>query len=109
MTEGASLDRSYEWLEPGQLFESAGPLSGQEYLAAWEKGELTPPMAATLGFELSEFGDGEVEIVCSPEGFHYNPYGTAHGGLAATLLDSATGCAVQFAIRRISGDMGGCG
>ena len=90
-----SFDRSYEWLEPSRLFESASPLSGEEYLTAWEKGELIPPMAATLGFELSEFSDGEVEIVCSPEGFHYNPYGTVHGGLAATLLDSATGCAVQ--------------
>ena len=83
-----SMDRSYEWLEPRQLFESARHLSGQEYLAAWERGELTPPMAATLRFELAEFGDGEVEIVCSPDGFHYTPYGTAHGGLAATLLDS---------------------
>ena len=71
------------------------PLSGQEYLAAWQKADLTPPMASTLGFELSGFSAGEVEIVCSPNGFHCNPYGTAHGGLAATLLDSATGCAVQ--------------
>ena len=31
----------------------------------------------------------------TPEEFHYNPYGTVHGGLAATLLDTATGCAVQ--------------
>jgi uncharacterized protein (TIGR00369 family) len=77
------------------LAESAGPLSGQEYLAAWKRGDLTPPMAATLGFQLVSFGDGEVEITCSPDGFHYNPYGTVHGGLAATLLDSATGCAVQ--------------
>ena len=95
MAEISSFGRSYQWLEPRQLFESARPLSGQEYLAAWEKGDLTPPMASTLGFELSGFSNGEVEIVCSPNGFHYNPYGTAHGGLAATLLDSATGCAVQ--------------
>ena len=27
--------------------------------------------------------------------FHYNPIGTVHGGLAATLIDSATGCAVH--------------
>lgn len=90
-----SMDRTYEWLDPRQLFESASRLSGQEYPAAWENAGLTPPMASTLGFELSGFSDGEVELVCSPNGFHYNPYGTAHGGLAATLLDSATGCAVQ--------------
>jgi uncharacterized protein (TIGR00369 family) len=26
---------------------------------------------------------------------HYNPIGSVHGGLAATLIDSATGCAVH--------------
>jgi uncharacterized protein (TIGR00369 family) len=52
-------------------------------------------MASTLAFRLTDFGEGFVEISCTPDGFHYNPYGTAHGGLAATLLDSATGCAVQ--------------
>lgn len=90
-----SVERFYEWLEPEQLAESAGMLSGQEYLAAWKRGDLTPPMAATLGFQLSTFCDGEVEITCLPDGFYYNPYGTVHGGLAASLLDTATGCAVQ--------------
>ncbi len=52
-------------------------------------------MASTLDFRLTDFGDGFVEISCVPDEFHYSPYGMAHGGLAATLLDSATGCAVQ--------------
>ena len=30
-----------------------------------------------------------------PAKYHYNPIGVVHGGLAATLLDSAMGCAVQ--------------
>ncbi|HEX5705724.1 MAG TPA: PaaI family thioesterase, partial [Pyrinomonadaceae bacterium] len=30
-----------------------------------------------------------------PEEYHYNPIGVVHGGLAATLLDSAMGCAVH--------------
>ena len=30
-----------------------------------------------------------------PEEYHYNPLGTVHGGLAATLLDPAMGCAVH--------------
>lgn len=90
-----SQSRSHEWLEPAKLATSTQPLSGQEYLEAWANGELTPPMATTMGFKLTGFGDGYVEMSCVPAGFHYNPYGTAHGGLAATLLDSATGCAVQ--------------
>ncbi len=62
---------------------------------AWSNGEVTPPIAATLGFDIEGFGDGHVEIVCTPQEFHYNPYGIVHGGLAATLLDTATGCAIQ--------------
>ena len=31
----------------------------------------------------------------TPAEYHYNPIGVVHGGLAATLLDSAMGCAVQ--------------
>jgi uncharacterized protein (TIGR00369 family) len=27
--------------------------------------------------------------------FHYNPLGTVHGGVLATLLDTGTGCAVH--------------
>ncbi|MFV1960697.1 MAG: PaaI family thioesterase [Acidimicrobiia bacterium] len=87
--------RTHEWGDPVELARSTQPLSGQEFLEAWSKGVVTPPMAATLGFELEGFGDGHVEIACSPDEFHYNPYGMVHGGLAATLLDTATGCAIQ--------------
>lgn len=52
-------------------------------------------MAATLGFELADFDAGHVVITCRPQEFHYNPYGTVHGGLAATLIDTATGCAIH--------------
>ena len=30
-----------------------------------------------------------------PREFHYNPLGTVHGGMLATLLDTAAGCAVH--------------
>ena len=68
---------------------------GMEFFEAWSTGEITPPMAATLGFGIENFEDGRIEISCTPAEFHYNPYGTVHGGLAATLLDTATGCAIQ--------------
>ena len=93
MDEGRS--RTHEWSEPVELAQSLRPLSGQEFMEAWSNGEVTPPIAATLGFELEDFGDGHVKIVCTPQEFHYNPYGMVHGGLAATLLDTATGCAIQ--------------
>ncbi len=77
------------------MAQSFRPLSGREFLEAWSNGEVMPPIAATLGFVLSDFGDGYVEIARTPDEFHYNPYGTVHGELAAALLDTATECAIQ--------------
>lgn len=91
----AMRTRTHEWREPEELAAATKGLSGQEYYAAWRAGDLVPPMASTLGFELADFGDGRVEIICTPAEFHYSPYGMLHGGLAATLLDSGTGCAVH--------------
>ena len=84
MTTKNMRTRSHEWLEPTGLADRTRLLSGQEYLKAWSNGELVPPIAATLGFTLQDFGEGHVEISLTPEEFHYNPYGTVHGGLAAT-------------------------
>ena len=95
MSESVQRRRTHEWSEPGQLFEATRRMSGEEYYAAWKQGELVPPIAATLGFELADYGDGHVEISCVPDEFQYSPYGMLHGGLAATLLDSATGCAIH--------------
>ena len=38
--------------------------------------------------------DGFAAFEGLPEFRHYNPIGTVHGGFAATLLDSALGCAI---------------
>jgi uncharacterized protein (TIGR00369 family) len=51
-------------------------------------------MCATLGFHLAEVEAGRAVFAGTPEFRHYNPIGTVHGGFAATLLDSALGCAV---------------
>jgi uncharacterized protein (TIGR00369 family) len=48
-----------------------------------------------MGFDLVDAGEGRAVFAVTPEEFHYNPIGVVHGGLAATLIDSATGCAVQ--------------
>jgi uncharacterized protein (TIGR00369 family) len=91
----AIRSRTHEWTSPMEVAASARSLSGSEFFAAWSRGEVVPPMAATLGFELASFEEGRIEIVCTPDEFQYNPYGTVHGGLAAALLDTATGCAVH--------------
>ncbi len=59
-------------------------------------GELPePPIAATLGFHLAEVDVGRAVFVGESALWQYNPIGSVHGGVLATLLDSATGCAVH--------------
>lgn len=70
-------------------------LSGLEFFESWARGEFTPPICATLGFALDEFSEGRASFVMKAEEFHYNPYGLVHGGPIATLLDTATGCAIH--------------
>jgi uncharacterized protein (TIGR00369 family) len=53
-----------------------------------------PPISDLLGFHLTEIEPGRAVFEGLPEFRHYNPIGTVHGGFAATLLDSALGCAI---------------
>ena len=71
-------------------------LTGLEFLRGFAEGRLPrPPIASTLGMEAAEFDAGRAVFTCEPAEFHYNPIGVVHGGLAATLLDSAMSCAVH--------------
>jgi uncharacterized protein (TIGR00369 family) len=51
------------------------------------------PIGETLEFRLVEAEEGRVVFTGTPGLHAYNPLGTIHGGYAATLLDSACGCA----------------
>jgi uncharacterized protein (TIGR00369 family) len=44
---------------------------------------------------VTEVSEGRVVFTCLPQEWHYNPIGSVHGGIAATLLDSAMGCAIH--------------
>jgi len=84
------------WEDPRPLAAAARGLSGLEFLQKIAAGELPPPpIAALLNFELEELNEGHAVFAVEPQEYHYNPIGVVHGGLAATLLDSAMGCAVQ--------------
>ena len=68
---------------------------GLGFLTAMIAGRIpNPPISETLGFHLTEAEHGRAVFEGVPEFRHYNPIGTVHGGFAATLLDSALGCAV---------------
>ena len=71
-------------------------MTGLEFVQGLVDGSLPlNPMAETLGYDIVEASKGRVVVVADPHAKHRNPFGTIHGGLAATLLDSAMGLAVQ--------------
>jgi uncharacterized protein (TIGR00369 family) len=76
--------------------EQLSSRSGADFLAAISAGELPPPpIGATLDFIPISAEPGRVIFQATPGPQHYNPSGAVHGGYAATLLDSAVGCAVH--------------
>jgi uncharacterized protein (TIGR00369 family) len=88
--------RSYQWGDPMLSATAARTSAGIDVLRALAAGELPPPpILATLGFELESVEPGRVVFAVDPAEYHYNPIGSMHGGVYATVLDSATGCAVH--------------
>lgn len=88
--------RRYSWSDPKTTVEAARRMSGRDYLTAVMKGELPAgPIMDTLAFRLSEIGDGLAVFECEPAEFVYNAIGSVHGGIPATLIESAASCAVH--------------
>ena len=88
--------RTITWEDPVETAARAGDMSGLEYLRTIATGEVPPPpIAVLMDMRPVEFEEGRAVFAVTPAEFHYNPIGVVHGGLAATLLDSAMGCAVQ--------------
>jgi uncharacterized protein (TIGR00369 family) len=76
-------------------------MSGLEFVQGLADGALPlNTMAQTLGYDIIEATEGRVVIVAEPTAAHLNPAGTVHGGLAATLLDSCMGLAVQTTLEK---------
>ena len=79
-----------------QLASREPAMTGLEHLEAIMSGELPPPpMGLLMRMAPVQLGFGRAVFAGEPGEEHYNPIGTVHGGYAATLLDSAMGCAVQ--------------
>jgi uncharacterized protein (TIGR00369 family) len=92
----ATRTRVISWEDPTEAVQIGKNISGIDYLKALQSGELPPPpVAVLLGMWISEVSEGRVVFAAEPAEYHYNPLGTVHGGIIATLLDSALGCVVQ--------------
>ena len=71
-------------------------MSGLEFVKGLADGTLPlNTIARTLGYDIVEAENGRVVVTAEPTADHLNPAGTVHGGLAATMLDSCMGLAIQ--------------
>jgi uncharacterized protein (TIGR00369 family) len=94
--QGHARRRAYEWADPAVSAAAARELDGITFLREILAGRIPPPpIAATLGFGLVSVEPGRAVFDITPADYHYNPIGSVHGGIYATLCDSACGCAVQ--------------
>ena len=77
------------------LAELAPAPTGLQQLEAMLASGGRAAIGDTLGFRMTLAEEGRVVFEAVPGAHVYNPIGTVHGGYAATLLDSACGCAVH--------------
>jgi len=89
--------RTVTWTSPGQLdLSSIMSLDGLGQLQAMVEGAAPrPPIMDTLDIGGFEPERGRVVVKLRAQEFHYNPLGCVHGGVLATLLDTAAGCSVH--------------
>jgi uncharacterized protein (TIGR00369 family) len=83
--------------EVGEGLDGLGKL--QALIASGRK----PGILVSLDFEFVEVTAGKAVFAGTPGEHAYNPIGSVHGGYAATLLDSACGCAVHSRLSATQG------
>jgi acyl-coenzyme A thioesterase PaaI-like protein len=87
-----SVKKTYGTVSAGRQKE----MSGLEFVQGLADGTLPlNTIAQTLGYDVTEAETGRVVVTAEPRDIHLNPAGTVHGGLAATMLDSCMGLAIQ--------------
>lgn len=88
--------RTVTWSDPHVLLDAFAGKPGLELLSSIVSGALPQaPISETMSFAIIAASHGETRFRCVPGEFLYNPQGTVHGGVAATLLDSCMGAAVM--------------
>lgn len=96
MSNGTSRSRLITWEDPLPSAEASRHMSGLDYMRALANGTLpSPPISQLMGMSFGDVDAGRIVFTVEPDEYHYNPIATVHGGLAATILDSAMSCAVH--------------
>ena len=94
MNQPLTRTRSYSWRDPAEMIGAMTGKSGLEILQEVARSAYRAPIQDTLEMDLTSAEEGRVEYQLTPQEFHLNPAGTLHGGVMATLVDSAMSCAI---------------
>ena len=83
-------ERTFKWNLPNDAVQKLVSLDKKQRIDFFAKLPMdNVPIGALMDFSRITIDDkGQVSFYITPQEFHYNPLGTVHGGLAATILDS---------------------
>ncbi len=92
--------KTYGTISPERL----KAMSGLEFAKGLASGAVPlNTFARTLGYDIVEVESGRAVLTLDPTDAHLNPWGTVHGGLTATLLDSCMGLAIHSTLEKGTG------
>ena len=96
--------RTVDFEGPAALLAAARDKAGIDVLRELSSGKLpAAPIQVTLGFDLVEVQDGVAKFQCIPGEHLFGATGAVHGGVTATLLDSAMSAAVMTTLDAATG------
>jgi uncharacterized protein (TIGR00369 family) len=94
-------ERTFTWTDPKLTADTGRDMAGLDLLRGMQDGSIPEaPIAALVGLSIAEVAEGRVVMRLTPAEYHYNPIGSMHGGILATLLDSVMGCAVHTTLAK---------
>jgi uncharacterized protein (TIGR00369 family) len=73
----------------------AQSMDGLDFLTAIKRGQIPqPPIAKLLGYRIVHVEKGYTVFELEPAEYLYNPFGSVHGGISSTLLDTGMTSAI---------------
>ena len=95
MVEDRERTRRVTWDDPSESSKKALSMDGLDFLTAIKRGQIPqPPIAKLLGYRIVHVEKGYTVFELEPAEYLYNPFGSVHGGVSSTLLDTGMTSAI---------------